>query len=248
VRRALGLLALGFALCGLVLVEGASAERAGWRRVHFRAADGILLDGRLFGRGSVGVVLSHMGRSGDTQADWLELAQLLDGRGYLVLTYDRRGICPGGALGCSRGIDAYPLAWKDVVGADDLLRRQGARRTVLIGASIGAMASLYAAKGHVRPAALVEFAGINNASGYSFSRSDIRRIPGSKLFLSSHRDIYGGAAAARQWFGWASPPKRLELVPGTEHGTDLLRADSPVRKRVEDLISRFVASAAPARG
>ena len=109
------------------------------------------------------------------------------------------------------------------------------------------MASLYAAESRVSPAALVEFSGINNASGYAFSHADIRRIGGAKLFLSARDDIYGGGEAAREWYGWAKPPKQLALVPGTEHGTDLLRPGSPQHSRIEALITRFIATAAPPR-
>jgi len=153
----------------------------------------VLLDGRLFGRGKVGIVLTHMGRPGDTQCDWLGLARALAGKGYLVLTYDRRGVCPGGMGGCSAGSDEYYLDWKDVVGAGNFLRRKGARDIVLAGASIGAMASLYAASaGRIEPVALIEFAGINHASGYDFNPRQVARIGGSKLFLSARDDIYGG--------------------------------------------------------
>jgi pimeloyl-ACP methyl ester carboxylesterase len=185
-----------------------------------------------------------MGRPGDTQLDWAGLARRLAGNGYAVLTYNRRGVCPGGAAGCSGGSDEYYLDWKDVVGAAAFLRREGAGRIVLAGASIGAMASLYAAA-RVQPAALVEFAGINHASGYDFTRSQIARIGGAKLFLSARDDIYGGGEAAREWYRWASLPKQLELVPGSDHGTDLLSAGNPQRKRVMRLIATFLEAAAP---
>jgi pimeloyl-ACP methyl ester carboxylesterase len=212
-----------------------------WRRVHFRASDGILLEGRLFGNGETVVVLSHMGREGDSQRDWFGVARLLADKGYRVLTYDRRGVCPGAGAGCSHGIDDYTLHWKDVVGADRHLRRHGAGRVVVVGASIGAMASLYAAaRGAIEPDGLLEFAGINHASGYDFTRAELHRIGGRKLFLSARDDIYGGGGAAREWYRWAAPPKRLELVPGSDHGTDLLRPGNPQRKQVERLIASFV--------
>jgi pimeloyl-ACP methyl ester carboxylesterase len=227
---------------------GSNASERAWTRVEFHATDGVRLDGRLFGAGRVGVVLAHMGRAGDTQADWGGLARRLATRGYLVLTYNRRGVCPRGGAGCSGGVDDYALAWKDVVGGNDFLLRRGARTTVVIGASIGAMASLHAAaEGRIEPAGLIEFGGINHASGYDFTRAEIRRIGGQKLFLSTREDIYGGGEAAREWFRWAAPPKRLELLPGSEHGTDLLQPRNPLRGRVEDLIVAFVEQAAPAR-
>ena len=225
--------------------EPSAEAKAPFERVHFRAADGVRLDGRLFGSGRFGIVLVHMGRGGDSQADWLELARRLS-RNYLVLTYDRRGVCPGGRAGCSGGVDDYASSWKDVVGAARFIRSKGAERIGFVGASIGAMSSLYAAsQRRIDPIALVEFAGINHASGYEFDRAQLQRIPGHKLFLSSRADIYGGADAAREWYGWAKPPKRLELVPGSDHGTDLLRPGNPLRRRVSDVIVRFLDGAMP---
>jgi len=69
--------------------------------VQFRGAGGVDLEGRVFGSGDVGVVLAHM-RPSD-QSQWIEFAALLADHGYLVLTYDHRGVCPGGELGCSGG-------------------------------------------------------------------------------------------------------------------------------------------------
>ena len=74
---------------------------------------------------------------------WLGFAALLADRGYLVLTYDRRGVCPGGELGCSGG-QASDSAWEDLAFAVDLLRERGASRVVVGGASLGAMESMYA--------------------------------------------------------------------------------------------------------
>jgi hypothetical protein len=175
-------------VCSLALLASACggdhADGEAWTRVHFRATDGVLLDGRLFGDGKVGVVLTHMGRPGDTQADWSSVAQTLAGKGYAVLTYNRRGVCPGGAIGCSRGSHRYDLDWKG----------------------------------------------------------------SAKLFLSARDDIYGGGNAARGWYRWARPPKRLVLVPGSDHGTDLLRPGNPNRRVVESAIVSFLETAAPPSG
>jgi pimeloyl-ACP methyl ester carboxylesterase len=237
------------ALAGVACGGGrGTAAEPGYERVHFRASDGVLLDGRVFGGGRVGVVLVHMGRPGDTQVDWSGLARLLSGRGYRVLTYDRRGVCPRRGAGCSSGVDDYASSWRDVSGAFAFLRARGVANIVVIGASIGAMSALYAAsERRIDPVALIEFGGINHASGYDFERSQVRRINGFKVFLSTRADIYGGADAAREWFRWAAPPKRLALLPGSEHGTDLLRRSNPLRSRVENLLVRYIEEAAPAR-
>jgi dienelactone hydrolase len=231
-----------------ILAAGCGGDRtaSSERRVTFRASDGVRLSGRLFGEGDVGVVLSHMGRPGDMQVDWFGFARLLSKHGYLVLTYDRRGVCPGGAGGCSAGNDEYAKTWKDIVAAYTYVRRRGAKRVVLGGASVGAMASIYAAScDEVRIVGLFEIGGINHASGYDFGRRQLAAIEGSKLFASSVRDPYGGAGAAREWYGWSKPPKELKLLPGGEHGTDMLRPRVPTARPLADLLLRFVEAAAP---
>ena len=221
------------------------SDRPPFERVHFRATDRTQLEGRVFGDGDVAIVLVHMGRPEDSQANWAGLARTLAERGYLTLTYNRRGVCPRAGAGCSSGSNDYATSWRDVVGAVRFVRDRGAGQVVVVGASIGAMASLHAAAlRRIRPAGLVELAGINHASGYDFDRAAIRRIGGLKVFLSARQDVYGGADAAREWFRWATPPKRLELVPGSDHGTDLLRQQSPLRERVTRLIVRAVEEAA----
>ena len=209
--------------------------------VHFRAQDGVRLAGRSFGSGPVAVVLSHMGRGGDSQVDWYPAARELAADGYWALTYNRRGVCWDAADGCSRGVDDLAQSWKDVVGAYRYARGHGADRVVLVGASVGAMSSLFAAA-HMKLDidGLVEVGGINNASGYAFTTRDLARIDGAKLFVSSAGDIYGGADAARQWHRWARPPKQLVILKGSEHGTDMLRAGSATRARLLSLIREFV--------
>jgi pimeloyl-ACP methyl ester carboxylesterase len=218
-------------------------------RVGFAAADGIRLSGIAFGDGPVGVLFAHMGRGGDTQADFYPLARALSDRGYFALTYNRRGVCGAPGRECSEGFDDYARSWKDVVGAAEFVRSRGATSVVLIGASIGAMASLRAAVSHrVYPAGLIEIGGVNHASGYDFSRAQLQELEGAKLFVSSAGDIYGGADAAREWYGWANQPKQLEILPGGEHGTDMLRKGEPTARPLVKLVLRFLMRAVPPSG
>lgn len=216
--------------------------------VGFRTRDGVRLEGKVWGDGQVGIVFSHMGGAGDDQADWYPLARALAGRGYAALTYNRRGVCPGRGDGCSGGADDLRRSWQDVVAADRFLRSRGARSTVLVGASIGAMSSLRAAEqGHVDPVALVELAGVNHLSGYDFAKAEIARIGGAKLFISAADDAYGGDDAAREWHRWARGPKELEVLDGYAHGTELLEAGEPTARAVTRLIVRFIERHAPPR-
>jgi dienelactone hydrolase len=217
-------------------------------QVTFRASDGVRLAGRSFGGGDVGVVLSHMGRHGDTAADWYRLARALAERGYTALAYNRRGVCSRTGRECSGGVDVYASSWKDVVGAAAFLRARGARKLVLVGASIGGMASLHAlVTRRLEAAAFVEIGGVNHASGYDFSRQQLEALEGHKLFVSAAGDVYGGAETAREWHGWAREPKQLAILPGSAHGTDLLREGQPTARPLTELILAFLARAAPPR-
>jgi alpha/beta superfamily hydrolase len=227
--------------------DATGASSPGGELVEFEAADGVRLTGKVFGHGRVGVILAHMGRGEDTQADFYPLARALAARGYLALTYNRRGVC--GAHGqCSEGTDDYASSWKDVVGASEFVRSRSASSLVLIGASIGAMASLHAAVSHrVEPAAFIEIGGVNHASGYDFTREQLQELEGAKLFVSSAGDTYGGADVAREWYGWAREPKQLEILPGAEHGTDMLRKGEPTARPLLKLVARFLARTVPPR-
>jgi pimeloyl-ACP methyl ester carboxylesterase len=215
-------------------------------KVTFEAADGVKLIGRLYGEGDVGVVLAHMGRPGDTLLDWAPISRELANRGYMALAFNRRGVCTTPRRECSTGFSDYASSWNDVVGAVNYIRTKGADDVALVGASIGAMASLHAlARDRVEASAFVEIGGVNHASGYSFSRRDLQALEGQKLFVSSIGDLYGGADAAREWHRWAKEPKQLELLRGVEHGTDMLIAGKPTVRPLSELVLEFLARAAP---
>jgi len=92
---------------------------------------------------------------------------------------------------------------------------------VLVGASIGAMSSIEAAThDDIEIAALVEVGGINNASGYSFSRSDLAEIEGVKTFASRRGDIYTSTVAPMPRVNGTGGPHRrsgwtFSRVPST---------------------------------
>lgn len=189
--------------------------------VRVRAAEGVRIAGRLFGSGDVGVILDHMG-AGD-QSQWLEFAGQLAEQGYLVLTYDRRGSCPGGELGCSSGTDDGD-GWKDLAFLADYLRGEGAERVVVGGASQGAMESLYALSEGLDADGLIWVAGIDLYNGVTVSDqvADVR-VP--KLFISGDADEE--AAATLDEFEDAPSPSEIVLLDTGEHGTDIL-AYAPV--------------------
>ena len=204
--------------------------------VRFRAADGVALEGRMFGSGEVGVVLSHM-RPGD-QSQWLPFAALLATEGYRVLTYNRRGDCPGGELGCSGGAGTGD-DWKDLDPAVDLVRREGSRRVVAGGASLGAMESLFAlSRG-------LEADGLIWVSGYDFYglvpvQRQVRDVLVPKLFVAGESDK--DAAALLPVFDRVAPsPKEIVLLATGEHGTEILTyADPSVADELRQTVLDFL--------
>lgn len=218
------------ALSLALLVSGAAcdrgpAERAaaleGSRVVGFTSTDGVRLQGRLFGSGKVGVVLSHMLPA--DQSSWYEFAGILAEKGFLVLTYDFRGYCPGGDAGCSEGERDVAAIWQDTLGAISFIRSQGADRVMLVGASMGGTSSLVAAaQDGSRVAAVVTLSAPQSIEGLVADASVLTRITAGKLFLAGNSDPSGAAQAAQALYDQSPPPKRVELLTTSDHGTDLL--------------------------
>ena len=206
--------------------------------VTFEAADGVGLEGRLFGSGDVGVVLSHM-RPGD-QGQWVAFAGLLAENGYRVLTYDRRGECPGGDLGCSEGDEGDPGTWKDLAGAVAFLRDEGSDRVVVGGASLGAMESLYALSHGLDADALIWLSGLDLYEGEAIT-DQVRDVRVPKLFMTGAFDNDSaplGHALER------AAPKPVEIVSFDtgEHGTDILRFGDPeVADQLRQTVLDFLA-------
>jgi uncharacterized protein len=197
--------------------------------VAFDSADGVPLEGRLFGEGSVGVVLSHM-RPAD-QTSWWDFAEELADEGYLVLTYDFRGYCPGGVGGCSEGEQDLGQIWRDVLGAVDFIRSRGARQVALIGASMGGTASLVAAAEQgVAADVVVTLSAPASFEGMALTPQVLTKVTAAKLFVAGNGD--GSAPDDAQALYAASPtPKRVEILTTDDHGTDILDGNQSGRAR-----------------
>ncbi len=186
------------------------------RAVTFPTEDGVTLGGHVFGSGHEGVILAHMYPA--DQSSWYPTAQRLAQDGYLVLTFDFRGY---GESGGEKEID---LMDRDVTAAIGQIRMEGAAEVILVGASMGGTASLVAgdkaqALSSIRLAGIatlsapVEFRGLSAADA-------VPRIAVPLLFVAADKDP--GAAGARELEQLSSGEGILEIVPGSDHGTDLL--------------------------
>ncbi len=220
-----------------------TAPPEGSRAVSFPSADGVRLEGRLIGEGRVAVVLSHM-RPAD-QRSWWPFAEELAEAGYLVLTYDFRGYCPGGVGGCSEGGRDLGEIWRDVLGAIAFVRSEGARRVVLLGASMGGTASLVAAAQEgISVEAVVTLSAPASFEGMVADADLLSRIDAAKLFIAGTGD---GTAArdAEALYAASPPPKRVEILTTDAHGTDILIGNQAGRART--LILQYLEQVAPAR-
>ena len=215
-------------------------DLSGSRAVTFESRDGVTLAGRLFGDGSTGVVLSHMQPA--DQRSWFAFANRLADEGYLVLTYDFRGYCPGGDGGCSQGELQISAIWQDVLGAMDFIRSRGATSVALVGASMGGTASLVAAGQEGSDvAAVVTLSAPTSIEGLDVDAVLLQRVNANKLFIAGVGDA-SAAASAEQLFEIAPPPKAApEIVPADDHGTDLLTGSrgEAVQRVIETYLERF---------
>lgn len=237
------------ALCALALVacgeDQSQADLSNSHAVTFPSADGVELAGRLFGQGGTAVVLSHM-RPAD-QSSWFGFAQRLADEGYLVLTYDFRGYCPGGQAGCSQGDQDIAAIWQDVLGAEDFVRSQGAGKVALVGASMGGTASLVAAGQEGNDVeAVVTLSAPESIEGLVVDPTLLQRVAANKLFIAGLGDPSGAADSAQHLSEIAPPPKRVEIIPADDHGTDLLNGARG--EDVKRLIETYLAQFAPPEG
>ena len=201
------------------------------RVVSFTTTDGAKLYGTLYGRGSTAVVFSTMGAQ--KQATWAKMAQAAADAGYLALTYDFR-------FGVSEtriqdNLRAYVA--DDLRAAIALVRAQGAQRIVLVGASLGGMATAKVA-GEAQADAVIIMASPLSAKGLTVRIEDreLQALTMPKLFVSTERDAVVAPAEARRTYDQAPEPKEIFLYPGTAHGTELFETE-----HAADLIQRLLA-------
>lgn len=212
---------------------------------EFRSIDGVALSGRLFGPDDApaGVVLAHMLPS--DQRSWYAFADRLGGMGYRVLTFDFRGYCPGGDGGCSQGTKDVAEIWQDVAGAVGFLESAGIRRVGLIGASMGGTASLVVASQEGQAIrSVITLSAPASIEGLTAGPDVLQAITSAKLFIAGNAD---GTAAqdAQAFYDQSQPPKRVEILPTGDHGTDILEGSQS--EVVTNLITGWLDQHLPVR-
>jgi pimeloyl-ACP methyl ester carboxylesterase len=248
-RAHLALLVTVLALSASACVDAAGDVRAdaiaGSTAVTFRTQDGVELAGRLFGdpdTARTGIVFAHMLPA--DQTSWYEFAKRASDQGYLALTFDFRGYCPGGDGGCSQGERNVSTDPTDLTAAVAYLRSSGADTVALVGASMGGTAALLvAAEQGGAIAAVVTLSAPQAIEGMVAGPDVLARVTAAKLFVAGSGD--GAAAESAQALSDQSPPpKRLEVVASDDHGTALLSGNQA--EIVRNLVLAELAQYAPA--
>ena len=248
-RSLLALLVTVLALSASACVDAAGDVRAdalaGSTAVTFPTQDGVELAGRLFGdpgTAATGIVFAHMLPA--DQTSWYEFAKRTSDEGYLALTFDFRGYCPGGDGGCSQGERNVSADPADLTAAVAYLRSRGAGTIVLVGASMGGTAALLvAAEQGGAIAAVVTLSAPQAIEGLVAGPDVLARVTAAKLFVAGSGD--GAAAQSAQAFSDQSqPPQRLEIVASDDHGTALLSGNQA--EIVRNLVLSELAQYAPA--
>jgi alpha/beta superfamily hydrolase len=212
--------------------------------IRFRTSDGVMLAGAVVGSGPVGAVLIH--QYPRDYCGWLPYSGYLSRHGVRALLFDLRyfgrSSCPGG-----RGHATIDVA----AGMADL-RRRGARRIALVGASMGGAIAVVAAA-QLHPAAVVDLSGERDTTGLTpgidaNAGAAASRVTASALFAVAHADRYVPIADMRTVARRVrSATSRLIVLPATAgHGWDLLFGGetkwSPLAATVAEFIRRHASA------
>jgi dienelactone hydrolase len=194
--------------------------------VHFAAPDGISLVGHRFGTGRTAVVLVH--QIDGNVCQWAPYARRLARLGYTALAIDLRGYGGSGAVSAYAS-DRYG---GDVAAAAGWLRRHGAKKVFLLGASMGGSAVIDAAANMRQPVdAVVSVSGASDLSG---ALGAARRVRVPLLLLAGGADTEFAADARSMYRAAASDPARkLDIIASGSHGVDLIASSDEARDAVE---------------
>jgi dienelactone hydrolase len=189
--------------------------------IRLRTSDGVRLSGAVVGSGPVGAVLIHEWPR--DYCGWMPYAGYLSRHGVRVLLFDLRcfgrSACPGSGRG---------HATTDVAAAMAELRRRGARRVALVGASMGGAIAVVAAA-RLQPAAVVDVSGERDTTGLTpgidaDAGAAAHGVTAPALFAVARGDRYVSAADMRAVAGRVrSATKRVIVLPASAgHGWDML--------------------------
>jgi uncharacterized protein len=198
------------------------------RTVAFVTQDGVTLRGQIYGgKSKVAVVCSWIPSS-----SWDPLARYLAARGYMVLTYEYRGLAD------------LALLERDMQAAFTFVQKEGATTIVSVGASIGGThTARLAAKRHPPFIVGVAISSPVSYGNVEISDEELRSITMPFLFLNSEGDTF--IQDTRHMFATVkSSSKELHIYSGAAHGGYLL--DTEHKDEMIQHIGNFLLAHAPA--
>jgi len=197
--------------------------------LRFRAADGTRLVGHRFGRGRTAIVLAH--QTNGNLCQWRSYSKRLAGLGYLAFPFDLRNY----GQSQTRRYRSGEGPGVDVAAAVNLVRRLGAKKVFLVGASLGGSAVL-AGGATVRP----QVDGVVSVSGAADLGKAIESVPrlhAPVLFLAGKYDVEFAREAQRLYDSTASDEKTLKILLRGEHGTQLVGTSLAARRLIEGFVA-----------
>jgi pimeloyl-ACP methyl ester carboxylesterase len=194
------------------------------RRVAVHPAGGTTIQGVFSGAGSTAFVLTN--ESDESLCSWLPFVATLNRHGYSALLYDY--------------LDPSDLR-AEAQAAVRAARQAGARRVVLMGASVGARASIEAAAG--RPTGVSAVISLSAERTVRSDPTDLlgpaRQVTIPALLISARQDPFTEGVTGPLLRALGSRHKQALTLPGLDHGTALLTGQ--FGRRVEAAILSFVA-------
>lgn len=199
--------------------------------VTFNTPDGATINGELYGSGDTAVIFSVMG---NCDPGWREFAQLTAAQGLTSLTYLWRGCRESG------GVDEEEIQKfvDDLRGAIAFMREQGAKKIILVGASLGGCASAkLTVESHIDGLVVVASPPEIVQWGFAIKASDLDSdIP--KLFITAKEDDTVPVEATQELFNLAAEPNEWKTFPGTAHGTEIF--DTQNKDEFQQTILEFI--------
>ena len=199
--------------------------------VTFQTADGVTLEGVLYGKGSIGIVLAP-GYPGE-QAGWAAFAQAAAAQGYRALTFDLRSYGP------SRGDHSLADTPADLAAALAFLREQGVVSIVLMGAGEGGIAAIRVASQESGVAGLVVISSPRAIEGLEATDADLQALRLPSLWIGARTDMEQAVEDMAKTAGGSDV--EVWIYEGSSlHGTYLFEgADGPdLQRRLLEFVAR----------
>lgn len=180
-------------------------------------------NGNIYGSGYMAIIFSNMDTN--DQSEWNPIVNDLLSDRYMILTYDY-----------FQHMDDQSRTLEDAI---SFVCDSGAKKTILIGASRGGVASIKVAARNNNSdciAGVVAFSAPIEYEGTVFYRKDeLSGIKIPKLLINSEYD--DGANDTRKMFEMFDDPKELLFCPGDAHGTELFDKErESILEKLQDFI------------